>query len=51
MGKYSDFPSQTPQVKPNSAIYTPKHPRYFYMGVTPSPTPVVKRPNSGTINQ
>ena len=24
MGKYSDFPSQTPQVRPKSAIYTPK---------------------------
>ena len=49
MGKYSDFPSQTPQVKPNSAIYTPKHPRYFYVGVTPSPAPRTR--GSGTINQ
>ena len=24
MGKYSDFPSQTPQVRPKSAIYSPK---------------------------
>ena len=34
MGKYSDFPSQTPEVRPKSAIYIPKgdeHPRQFYM--------------------
>ena len=35
MGKYSDFPSQTPQVRPKSANYTPKrddeHPCHFYM--------------------
>ena len=41
MGKYSDFPSQTPQVRPESANYTPKwhdeHPCIFYMGVTPGP--------------
>ena len=41
MGKDSDFPSQTPQVRPKSAIYTPKrddeHPCHFYMGVAPGP--------------
>ena len=40
MGKYSDFPFQTPWVRPTSAIYTPKwddeHPCHFYMGVPPS---------------
>ena len=34
---HSDFPSQTPKVRPKSAIYIPKrdneHPRHFYMGV------------------
>ena len=37
MVQYSDFPSQTPKVRPKSAFYTPKrddeHPRHFYMGV------------------
>ena len=37
MGKYSDFPPQTPQGRPKSAIYTPKrdneHPRHFYVVV------------------
>ena len=37
MGKYSDFPSQTPLVRTKSAIYTPKrddeHPRHLFMGV------------------
>ena len=41
MGKDSDFPFQTPQERPKSAIYTPKwddkHPCHFYMGVPPSP--------------
>ena len=41
MDKYSDFPGQTPQVRPKSAIYTPKwhskHPCHFYMGVPPGP--------------
>ena len=41
MGKYSDSPSQTPYVRPKSAIYTPKrddqHPRHYYMGVPPPP--------------
>ena len=40
MGKYSEFPSQTPLVRPKSAIYTPKwddeHPRNFYTGVPPT---------------
>ena len=35
MGSNSDFPSQTPQVRPNSTIYTLKqddeHPRLFYV--------------------
>ena len=39
MGKYSDFPSQTPQMRPKFAIYIPKrddgHLRHFYMGVPP----------------
>ena len=39
MGKYSDFPFQTPLVRPKSAIQdTPKlddeHLRHFYMGVS-----------------
>ena len=37
MVQYSDFPSQTPLVRPKSAIFIPKrdheHPRHFYMGV------------------
>ena len=37
MGKYSDFPAQTPYVRPKSAINSTKrddeHPRHFYMGV------------------
>ena len=41
MGKYSNFPSQTPQMRPKSAIYTPKrddeHPRHFYMESPPPP--------------
>ena len=40
MGKYSEFPSQTPLVRPKSSIYTPKlddeHPRNFYTGVPPT---------------
>ena len=39
MGKCSDVPSQTPQVRPKSSIYTPKRdnelPRHFYMVVPP----------------
>ena len=42
-GKYSNFPSRTPSVRPKSAIHTPKrddkHPRHFYNGVTPPPPP------------
>ena len=42
-GKYSDFPPQTPQVRPKSAIYTPKrdneHPGHFDMWVPPPPPP------------
>ena len=41
MGKYSEFPSQTPQVRPKSANYTPKrdneNPCHFYMEVAPGP--------------
>ena len=41
MGKYSVFPSQTPQIRPKFAIYTPKrddgHLRHFYMGVSLPP--------------
>ena len=37
MGKYSDFPSQTPYVRLKTAIYNPKrdeeYPHHFYMGV------------------
>ena len=38
IGKYSDVPSQTPQVRPKSEIYTPKRvetSRHFYMGIPP----------------
>ena len=39
MGKHSEFPSQTPQARPKSAIYTPKrddeHACHFYVGVPP----------------
>ena len=42
MGKYSDFPSQTPQMRSKFAIYIPKrddgHLRHFYMGVPPLPS-------------
>ena len=41
MGKYSNFPSQTLKVRPQSAIHTPKrvdeYPRHFYNGVAPPP--------------
>ena len=41
MGKYSNFPSQTLKVRPQSAIHTPKrvdeYPRHFYNGVVPPP--------------
>ena len=41
MGKYSDFPSQAPQMRPKFAIYIPKrddgHLRHFYIGVLPPP--------------
>ena len=37
IGKYSDFPSQTPQGRSKSAFYTPKqdneHPCHFYVVV------------------
>ena len=35
MSRYSGFSSQTPKVRPKSAIYKRDevHPRYFYMGV------------------
>ena len=39
MGKYRDYPSQTPEVRPKSEIYTPMrddaYHRHFYMGVPP----------------
>ena len=36
MGKYIDFPSKQPYVRPKSAIYTAKgdDEHHFYMGVT-----------------
>ena len=44
MGKYSNFPSQTLKVRPQSAIHTPKrvdeYPRHFYNGVAP-PRPLL----------
>ena len=45
MGKYSNFSSHTPKVRPKSASYhyTPKrddeHPLHLYMGVPPPPRP------------
>ena len=46
MGKYSDFPSQTPQMRPKFAIYTPKrddgHLRHFYVGVSHPHPPGVR---------
>ena len=43
MGKYSNFSSQTPYLRPKFAIYTPKrddeHPSHFYMKVAPPFTP------------
>ena len=41
MGKYSDFPSQTPQMRPKLAICIPNRDdgplRHFYIGVLPPP--------------
>ena len=45
MGKYSNFPSQTLKVRPQSAIHTPKrvdeYPRHFHNGVAPPPRPLL----------
>ena len=47
MGKYIDFPSQQPYVRPKSAIYTPKRDdeHHFYMGVSPpgAPSSTIKK--------
>ena len=43
MSKYGDFPSEASEVRPKSAMYTPKrddeHPRHFYMGTPPGLNP------------